>query len=39
VHTNYQRYLLNKMQAMLPFQEVPIRLLFRASRGKDDAAE
>lgn len=36
VHTNYQRYLHNKMQQLLPFQEVPIRLLFRASRGREE---
>ena len=37
IHTNYQRFLHNRMQALLPFQEVPIRLLFRASRGSDEA--
>lgn len=31
-HT-YKRYLLNNLQTYLPFEEVPIRVLFRARRG------
>ena len=29
---DYRRYLFNRLQAHLPFQEVPIRLIFRARR-------
>ena len=35
IKKDYQRYLLNRMQVYLPFQEVPIRLIFRARRGRD----
>ncbi|NOX58955.1 MAG: ribosome biogenesis GTPase Der [Planctomycetes bacterium] len=35
IRNTYKRYLLNCLQAHLPFQEVPIRVLFRARRGRD----
>ncbi|HEU18317.1 MAG TPA: ribosome biogenesis GTPase Der, partial [Deltaproteobacteria bacterium] len=34
VHFSYQRYLANKIREELPFDMVPIRLLFR-KKGKD----
>jgi GTP-binding protein len=40
IREDYKRYLLNRLQEHLPFAEVPIRLLFRARRGRElsDAA-
>ena len=35
--TNYQRYLINRFREMLPFPEVPIRLLLRHHHGDEDA--
>jgi len=32
---HYQRYLLNRLREITPFQEVPIRLIFRARRRSD----
>jgi GTP-binding protein len=34
IKQDYKRYLLNRMQESLPFEEVPIRLLFRPRRGR-----
>lgn len=34
VTQNYERFLLNRFREMLPFEEVPVRLLFRARRGR-----
>ena len=31
----YERFLVNRFRELLPFEEIPIRLMFRASRGKD----
>ncbi len=33
--TEYQRYVMNRMREILPFKEIPIRLLIRASAGKE----
>jgi GTPase len=33
--TEYQRYVMNRMREILPFKEIPIRLLIRASSGKE----
>jgi GTP-binding protein len=35
----YQRFLLNRFRERLPYDEVPIRLLFRARRGRDQDGE
>jgi len=35
IREDYKRYLLNRLQEHLPFAEVPIRLLFRARRGRE----
>ena len=35
VTQGYQRYLLNRFRGCLPFEEVPIRLIFRARRARD----
>lgn len=35
----YQRFLLNNLRDRLPFGEVPIRLLFRSHRDKDETEE
>lgn len=37
IKPEYQRYLLNRLQQHLPFQEVPIRLVFRARRARESA--
>jgi GTP-binding protein len=34
---NYQRFLTNKFREMLPFSEVPIRLMFRGHKKKKDS--
>lgn len=34
IKNTYKRYLINNLQAHLPFEEVPIRVLFRARRGR-----
>ncbi len=34
VSQNYKRFLLNRFREMLPFEEVPLRLIFRARRGR-----
>jgi GTP-binding protein len=34
VTTGYERFLLNRFREMLPFSEIPIRLVFRARRGR-----
>jgi GTP-binding protein len=36
VSEEYARYLVNRFRETLPFSEVPLRLLFRASHGKGD---
>lgn len=36
VKQDYRRYLLNRLQERLPFEEVPIRLLFRPRRSESD---
>jgi len=33
----YQRFLTHRFRELLPFEEIPIRLIVRASRGKDSA--
>ncbi|MCB9865752.1 MAG: GTP-binding protein [Phycisphaerales bacterium] len=38
IKEDYRRYLLNRMQEHLPFAEVPIRLMFRARRGRSEHA-
>jgi GTP-binding protein len=37
VNAEYERYLLNRMRERLPFDEVPIRLVFRARRTREAA--
>ncbi len=39
VTADYARYLVNRFREMLPFAEVPIRLIFRRSGGRDEARE
>ncbi len=39
IKQDYKRYLLNRMQEHLPFEEVPIRLMFRPRRGREPAGE
>ncbi|HEY3245540.1 MAG TPA: ribosome biogenesis GTPase Der, partial [Phycisphaerae bacterium] len=34
VTQDYQRFLLNRFRERLPFERIPIRLVFRASRGR-----
>jgi len=38
VTTDYERFLLNRLRESLPFEEVPIRLLFRPRRERTPAA-
>lgn len=38
VTENYKRFLLNRFHEMLPYEEVPIRLIFRARRDRGTAA-
>ena len=35
IRQEYQRFLLNRLRQRLPFEEIPIRLIFRARRGRD----
>ncbi len=37
VRRDYQRFLLNRLRERLPFEEIPIRLMFRARRGRSSA--
>jgi GTP-binding protein len=39
IRQEYQRFVLNRMRELLPFPEVPIRLLFRSHRRGDSLAE
>ena len=34
IRQEYQRFLLNRLRERLPFEEIPIRLIFRARRGR-----
>ncbi len=34
IKQDYQRFLLNRLRERLPFEEIPIRLVFRARRGR-----
>jgi len=36
INEGYRRFLLNRMRESLPFEEIPIRLLFRARRRRDE---
>ena len=36
VSQNYERYIENRLREVLPFREVPMRLLYRARRGDND---
>jgi GTP-binding protein len=36
IRRDYKRYLLNCLHNTLPFEEVPIRLIFRPRRGEED---
>ena len=38
VHENYRRFMENRLRELLPFGEIPMRLLFRARR-EEDASE
>ena len=38
VTANYERYLLNRLREQLPFEEIPIRLVFRARRDRTPTA-
>ena len=35
IRQDYQRFLLNRLRERLPFEEIPIRLVFRARRGRE----